>query len=54
LPVRPEHFWLDLAAAGIEINPVPGNHFTMNQQPHVQQLAAHLERSLTHTELLVK
>ncbi|MFP4437568.1 MAG: type I polyketide synthase [Chloroflexaceae bacterium] len=54
LPVRPEHFWLDLAAAGIEINPVPGNHFTMNQQPHVQQIAVHLERSLTHTELMVK
>ena len=36
---HPEHFWLEFAGGGIEINTVPGNHFTMNYQPHVQAIA---------------
>jgi thioesterase domain-containing protein len=40
---RPEHFWVDLAGRGIEIQPVPGDHFTMNHQPYVQTIAEKLE-----------
>ncbi len=43
---RPEHFWLELAVGGIEITPIPGDHFTMNQPPHVQAIAERLERNL--------
>ncbi len=44
--VRPEHFWIDRAAGGIEIHTIPGNHFTMNHLPHVQTIAERLERLL--------
>ncbi len=39
---HPEHFWTDLAGRGIEINTVPGNHITMNYQPHVRIIAERL------------
>lgn len=42
----PEHFWVDLAGGGIEINPVPGNHMAMNHQPQVQIIADRLNLSL--------
>jgi thioesterase domain-containing protein len=42
-PVRPEHVWLDIASGGIDVYTVPGNHITMNQQPHVQAIAERLE-----------
>jgi phthiocerol/phenolphthiocerol synthesis type-I polyketide synthase E len=47
---HPEHFWVDLAGGGIEINPVPGNHVTMNYQPHVQVIANRLNLSLWQVE----
>ena len=40
---HPEYFWLEFAGGGIEINTVPGNHFTMNYQPHVQAIAEKLK-----------
>jgi thioesterase domain-containing protein/acyl carrier protein len=43
---HPEHFWIDFAGGGIEINTVPGNHLTMNNQPHVQVIIDRLERGL--------
>lgn len=51
--VRPEHFWLDMAGGGIEINPISGNHFTMNQQPYVQMLAERLEQCLKQLEVVI-
>jgi amino acid adenylation domain-containing protein len=45
-PLRPEEPWVDLAAGGIEIHVVPGNHATMHEPPHVQAMAARLERRL--------
>ncbi|NEO77382.1 MAG: zinc-binding dehydrogenase [Moorea sp. SIO4G3] len=38
-PEHPEYSWMDLAASGIEIYPVGGNHITMNYDPHVQVIA---------------
>ncbi|MEK8015950.1 MAG: thioesterase domain-containing protein, partial [Candidatus Parabeggiatoa sp.] len=43
LPHHPEMAWIDLAAEGIEIYVVPGNHITMNYPPHVQFLAKRLK-----------
>lgn len=39
---HPERFWLELAAEGVEIYTVPGDHFTMNYQPYVQAIAEKL------------
>jgi amino acid adenylation domain-containing protein len=41
-PPRPELPWIDLAAGGIEIHVVPGDHATMHEPPHVQAMAARL------------
>ena len=38
-PVHPEYPWIELAASGIEIHTVSGNHLTMNYDPHVQVIA---------------
>jgi thioesterase domain-containing protein/malonyl CoA-acyl carrier protein transacylase/acyl carrier protein len=42
----PAQGWLGLAEQGIEIYTVPGNHISMNEEPHVQHLARCLEQSL--------
>lgn len=42
----PAQGWLGLAAQGIEIYTVPGNHLSMNEEPHVQQLACLLQQTL--------
>jgi thioesterase domain-containing protein len=36
---HPEQAWIDLAAEGLELIEVPGNHITMNLPPHVQTFA---------------
>ncbi|MCT7982348.1 acyltransferase domain-containing protein [Laspinema sp. A4] len=41
-PRDPERAWLELAAEGVEIHEVPGNHITMNFSPHVQAIADQL------------
>ncbi|HEX7184605.1 MAG TPA: amino acid adenylation domain-containing protein [Thermoanaerobaculia bacterium] len=43
---RPEQPWIDLAGGGAEIHVVPGNHATMHDPPHVQAMAARLDRRL--------
>ncbi|MBX3014465.1 MAG: acyltransferase domain-containing protein [Caldilineaceae bacterium] len=45
-PPTPAQGWIELAEEGIEIYTVPGNHLSMNEEPHVQQLARYLEQSL--------
>jgi thioesterase domain-containing protein len=35
--------WHGLAAGGVELETVPGDHFTMVREPHVGALAARLE-----------
>ena len=50
-PYHPEQFWLSFASGNIEINTVPGNHLTMNNQPHVQVIINQLERGLKQVEL---
>ncbi|MDM8559408.1 beta-ketoacyl synthase N-terminal-like domain-containing protein [Candidatus Parabeggiatoa sp. HSG14] len=39
IPVNAEHFWIDLAAKGMEIHEIPGNHYSMNSSPNVEALA---------------
>ncbi|AKT42974.1 type I polyketide synthase [Chondromyces crocatus] len=41
-PPDPEAGWSELATEGLEVHTVPGNHITMNLQPHVSALAARL------------
>ncbi len=45
-PQHPEHGWVDLAAGGLEVIEVPGNHFTMNYPPHVEVMAKILKAYL--------
>jgi thioesterase domain-containing protein len=42
----PEKGWGKLAAGGLDINVVPGNHLGMLQEPHVQVLAQKLSSCL--------
>jgi len=43
---NPEQAWVDLAANGLEVIDVPGNHITMNATPHVQVIADRLKAEL--------
>ncbi|HEY0784050.1 MAG TPA: thioesterase domain-containing protein, partial [Thermoanaerobaculia bacterium] len=38
--------WRALAAAGVEVNDVPGDHYSVVREPHVRTLAARLESLL--------
>ncbi|WP_375773632.1 condensation domain-containing protein [Archangium gephyra] len=38
-PRHPELAWIPLAAEGVEVHVVPGNHVTMLREPHLQELA---------------
>ncbi|MEM9924049.1 MAG: amino acid adenylation domain-containing protein [Cyanobacteria bacterium P01_D01_bin.50] len=42
----PSWGWQQLSVKPVEIQIVPGNHFTMLQEPHVKVLAQHLEATL--------
>ena len=39
-----EMAWLPLTAKAVNVHTVQGNHITMNMEPNVQGLAAHLRR----------
>ena len=43
----PAQAWIPLVERGIHVYTIPGNHISMNAAPHVQQLAAHVQRDLT-------
>ncbi|EYF08907.1 type I polyketide synthase [Chondromyces apiculatus] len=45
-PPHPEIGWSEMAAGGVEVHTVPGNHITMNFQPHVSAMAARLRDHL--------
>lgn len=51
-PAHPERAWLDLAAGGVEIHEVPGNHITMNFSPHVKAIADPLTIALQNARSL--
>ncbi len=42
----PEQAWIDLAAAGIVIHDIPGDHITMNYHPNVEVIANLLIKAL--------
>ncbi|KYC36320.1 hypothetical protein WA1_42115 [Scytonema hofmannii PCC 7110] len=45
-PQNPELAWVNLAAGGLEVYEVPGNHITMNYTPNVQVIAERLRTYL--------
>jgi acyl transferase domain-containing protein/thioesterase domain-containing protein/ubiquinone/menaquinone biosynthesis C-methylase UbiE/acyl carrier protein len=45
-PQNPEHGWFELAAGGVEVYEIPGNHITMNYPPHVEVMAEILKTYL--------
>lgn len=45
-PPNPELAWMELAAGGTTVHLVPGDHNTMNSEPHVHVIGQHLRRYL--------
>jgi thioesterase domain-containing protein/acyl carrier protein len=43
---NPEQPWIELAAQGVEVHVVPGDHTTMHHPPHVDVLAGRLRAAL--------
>jgi len=51
-PGQPEHLgWDEVAAGGLTVEVVPGNHHSLAQEPHVQVLSARLEAALRAAEV---
>lgn len=48
--LRPDLGWRDLAAAGVTIDCVPGDHESIRHEPHVAHLGRTVERSLSGAE----
>ncbi|BAY48760.1 condensation domain-containing protein [Scytonema sp. HK-05] len=46
----PQHGWSGLASEGLEIHDVPGDHFSLFQEPHVQVLAQKLKACLNQAQ----
>jgi len=44
--------WDDLALGGVEVHTVPGDHFTLIRQPHVQTLAERLRAYLDEAPIV--
>jgi amino acid adenylation domain-containing protein len=44
--------WQGLAAGGVEVHPVSGDHFTMMKEPHVQIMAGWLKRCLDRSAVI--
>jgi thioesterase domain-containing protein len=44
------HSWEKWATGGVEVQEIPGNHFTMIQEPHVRQLAERLKSCIDAAE----
>ncbi|RMH16882.1 MAG: amino acid adenylation domain-containing protein [Acidobacteria bacterium] len=45
-PRHPELAWIGLAAGGVEVHVVPGDHITMHHPPHLDVVAARLAKAL--------
>ena len=50
-PPNPELGWVNLAAGGLQIHEVPGNHITMHFPPHVQAIAEQLKAYLVEAQV---
>src|SRR5262249_2183199 len=48
--LTPQSDWGRLAAGGLELHAIPGNHLDIMSEPHVQTLAAKLRSCLTQAE----
>jgi acyl transferase domain-containing protein/thioesterase domain-containing protein len=53
-PKNPELPWMQVAAVGVEVGEVPGNHITMNYPPHVQVMAEQLRVYLDEARQLIE
>jgi amino acid adenylation domain-containing protein len=49
-----EYGWRMLAAGGLEVVPIPGDHQSMIRQPHVRLLAAGLKSGLGHAQTTLR
>ncbi|MCY1047015.1 amino acid adenylation domain-containing protein [Corallococcus sp. bb12-1] len=49
-PLHPEQPWQVLVLHGLEVLPVPGNHQTMIEPPHVETMARHLSDCMRRIE----
>ncbi|RKG91961.1 non-ribosomal peptide synthetase [Corallococcus terminator] len=49
-PLHPEQPWQVLVQHGLEVLPVPGNHQTMIEPPHVEAMAKHLADCMRRIE----
>ncbi|RKH21643.1 amino acid adenylation domain-containing protein [Corallococcus sp. CA047B] len=49
-PLHPEQPWQVLVQHGLEVLPVPGNHQTMIEPPHVETMARHLSDGMRRIE----
>ena len=49
-PPHPELPWIEIAAGGLEVHVVPGNHITMHQGTHVEELGRRLRQCLDRVE----
>ncbi len=48
-PIEPAHGWARLAAGGVDVHVVAGNHFTMMREPFVEALAERLRGCIDET-----
>ncbi len=49
-PPHPELPWIELGAGGVEVHVVPGDHITMHQGAHVEDLGRRLRECLARAE----
>jgi len=50
----PLHGWGNLAEGGLDLHDVPGDHFSLFEEPHVQVLAERLNACLDEAQLMTK
>ncbi len=46
-PSHPERPWVDLSQGNIDIRTIPGNHYTMNFNPHVNWIVQEIKRQIS-------
>jgi amino acid adenylation domain-containing protein len=48
----PKYGWSELASGGVEVNPIPGDHETIMEEPHVHRLAEAIHASLAKAQVV--
>jgi thioesterase domain-containing protein len=47
---EPQEGWAGLAAGGLTVHPVPGDHHSILRPPHVDELAQRLRAAIEHSD----